>query len=392
MRLETSGGASLQLHAVETLATAMAVERLREQIITLLEHGLPVSVTVDDLGSDPDASFVAVCEALASAATSAGVSPALVCIAIDATLLAPQQAWSKRCELLGPGPLYLLVGNRLTPPSINIAARREQDEFWSQCWQLRHCRHVRIALAPVVSSPCPLLPPENASGILLPSGLQSPPGTAWIQMQLDLTRYADENGEIDECALHDCLRLCIETGESMHDEMDWLTAAMRHDAWLNRRLAISISGIGDLAKLRGLDPRCFATQKDLGSVLQDVRDVVNERSRQLARKTQPAPSLNMVGVYRDADWQARWQNALQLSAMRHRNLLAMSPWAVFPSDVAADSRYADLLPLLQYADACSFPQPPCLRAWNINEFKHFHHRLSAVLEKKDARQLIAEQV
>lgn len=392
MRLETSGGASLQLHALETLASVAAVERIKEQAIAVLEHRLPLAVTVDNLGAAPEASFVDVCTVLAAAAAAAGVDPSLVCVAVDANLLEPQQIWLKRCAVLGPGPLYLLVGNSLTPPSINIAARQAQDKFWLQCWQLRDCRHVRIALAPVISSPCPLLPPENASGILLPGGLQVPPGTAWIQMQLDVTGYADEKGEIDEFALHKCLRLCIETGESMHDEIDWLTAAMRHDAWLNRRLAISVRGIGDLAELRGLDPQCFAAQKDLGRILQDVRDVVDACSRQLALQTQPLPSLEMHDACCDADWKERWQKALRLSAMRHRNLLAMSPWSLFPSSGPADSRYSDLLPLLQYADVCSFPPPPCLQDWNINEFKHFHHRISAVLERKDARQLIAEQV
>jgi hypothetical protein len=268
-----------------------------------------------------------------------------------------------------------------------------------QCWQLRNTGQIRAAFAPLISSPCPLLSSEPALGILPPTGLQVPPGTAWIPMQVNITRFVSDCGDLSVLALCECLQRCVEYGESMHDVAVWPTAAMRHDAWLNRRLAISITGIGDLAKLRGLDPRCFHVLKDLSVVLQEVRDAVNQISRQLASQTEPAPSLDLSDPSRgpsggavQPDWQARWQQALEFTAVRHRNLLAMSPWSVFPSEGTADSRYCDLLPLLDHVDVCSFPPSPCLQRWNINEFKYFHHRAWAVLEQKDARQLFAEQV
>jgi hypothetical protein len=394
MRLETSGGASLRLHAVETLASGAAVERLREQVYDVLTRRLPVAVTVEQLGAAGEASsvFGQVCAVLKAAVDEARDQPANVSIAIDATALAPQQLWLKRCEVLGAGPVYLLLGSKLTPPSVDAELRRQQDRFWLQCWHLRNNGYVRTALAPMISSPCALLPSEAAFGILPPSGLQVPPGTAWIPMQLNLTQFANAMGKIDTIALRDHLQRCIDFGEAKHDEVVWPTAAMRHDAWLNRRLAISVTGIGDLAVLRGLDPGCFLALKELGKVLQDIREIVNSYSRQLALQTEPAPSLDSFDRMRCADWQARWRSALEFAAMRHRNLLAISPWSVFPSAQSADSRYADLLPLLEYADACSFPPPPCLQHWNINEFKHFHHRAWAVLECRDARKLFAEQI
>jgi len=392
MRLETSGGASLQLHAIETLASTSAVDRLREQLIDVLIHRMPVAVTVTDLGTVPQASFTAVCGILKSAVDVADIDAGYVSIAIDAAILAPQQLCLLRSEVLGPAPLYLLLGSSLAVPATSVESRQRQDKFWLQCWQLRNSEQLRVALAPMISSPCPLLPPESAFGILPPSGLQVPPGTAWIQIPLNITDYANPSGQLDAAALHAGLRRCIQRGESLHDESYWPTAAMRHDAWLNRRLAISISGIGDLAKLRGFDPGCFHALQYLGRVLADLREVVVAASRQLASQTQPAPSLALIEPCRSADWQARWDRALEFAAMRHRNLLAMSPWSVFPTAAAADSRYCDLLPLLKYADTCSFPAPPSLHGWNINEFKYFHHRVSAVLESKDARQLIAEQV
>jgi hypothetical protein len=401
MTQQSSGEASLHLHAIETLASIAAVERLQEQVFDVLVQRLPVSIAVRGLG-DPahaEALFAQVCGILASAMREAGAAAKGLAVAIDAAVLSPQLLWMKRSEILGAGPLYLLVGGDLTRPSSDAEERRRQDQFWLQCWHLRNSGYVRTAFAPMVSSPCPLLSSEIADGVLPESGLQVPSGTAWVPVEVDVTNYVNDRGDLSVFALRECLRRCVEYGESIHDEADWPTAAMRHDAWLNRRLAISVTGIGDLAKMRGLDPQSFVGLKDMGAVLQEIREAVNTHSRKLATETEPAPSLKMSGPSRGpsdvlgrSDWQSRWQTALRFAAIRHRNLLAISPWSVFPTTEAADSRYCDLLPLLAYADACSFPSSPCLRGWNINEFKHFHHRAWAVLEHKDAQQMIAEQV
>lgn len=394
MQANSQVGASLRLNAVETLSSETASQRVREQLFDVLACGLPVSVTVEGVGEAlfAEAVFAKLCVLLGSALEDARAESAKLSIAIDATLMLPQQLWMKRCELLGPGPLYLLLGSSLTPPSADANTRRQQDKFWLQCWHLRHCQYVRLALAPSISSPCPLLASENAVGILPPLGLQVPPGSAWVPMQIDLCDFASASGVIDRHALCDALQRCIDFGERTHDRMNWPTAAMRHDAWLNRRLAITINGIGELAKLRHLDPQRFGTLQNLGDVLQDVREIVNSYSRQLASQTEPAPSLDLSDACHGPAWQARWREALQFAAMRHRNLLAMSPWAVFPAADTTDVRYCDLLPLLEYADVCEFSRAPNIQSWNINKFKHFHHRAWATLERRDARNLFAERI
>jgi hypothetical protein len=197
--------------------------------------------------------------------------------------------------------------------------------------------------------------------------------------------------------LRERLQRCIEIGDSVHDEADWPTAAMRHDSWSNRRLAICITGIGDLVKRRGADPQSLAALRGLDAVMQLIRETVDDHSRQLAAATEHAPALNIVeehgsGIAGLAAWRTRWQAALQFAATRHRNLLTIPPWSVFPSGESADFRYCDLLPILVYADSCTFPRLPCLQHWNVNEFKHFHQRACAILERRDSVQMIAEQV
>lgn len=401
MNSQSTTGASLQLHAQQTLASIAAVQRFQEQLFDILSQQLPVAITVRNLGDakHADTAFSQVCALLETVVKNSASQPQKVSLAIDAAPLSPQLLWMRRRQILGVGPLYLLLDSELTRPSSDRAKRRRQDQFWQQCWHLRNTRQVRTAFAPMVSSPCPLLASELASGIVPDLGLQAPIGSSWVSVALNLMDYSDAGGELNSFALRDSLRRCVEHGEMLHDGAHWPTAAMQHDAWLNRRLAISVTGIGDLAKARGLDPHCFAGLKNLQAVLQEVRDTVNKCSRKMACDTEPVPSLELADPSRGPaevptgmGWASRWQSAMRYAAIRHRNLVSMSPWAVFPRADALDSRYCDLLPLLRYADACSFPETSGIRGWNINEFKHFHRRAWAVLEQKDAQQMIAEQV
>ena len=76
----------------------------------------------------------------------------------------------------------------------------------------------------------------------------------------------------------------------------------------------------------------------------------------------------------------------------HQNGMDVDIWFhLAESSRAADLRYADLLPLLRFADACAFPEPPGLKRWNINEFKAFHQRAWAVLGQRDTAHSIAER-
>lgn len=396
-----SGGASIHLHAIDALACSTAAQRTHEQVYDVLARGLPVSVTVDGLDDSPHAKtmFRRACEILRSAVCDARANSAAVSVAIDADQLSPQLVLATRCEIIGPGPVYLLLGSALMRPSRNEAVHQQQDHFWRQCWKLRSTRLVRTAFAPLVTSPCPLLSSEVARGVSPPLGLQVPLGTAWIPMQVNLASFANSRGELNDRTLHEHLQRCVALGESLHDDVDWPTSAMRHDSWLNRRIAITVTGIGDLTELRCMDPRLFTTLKELSGVLQQVRGVVNDYSRHLALQKEHLPALDQSVPSRASgcdiaqlDWQKRWRKAVDFAAIRHRNLLAVSPWSVFPTGKSADSRYGDLLPLLEYFDVCAFPAPPCLGHWNVSEYKHFHRRAGAVLEQKDARQLFAEQV
>lgn len=384
-------GVTLALSAAAASACGAAQNRVREQLFDLLEQGLPVAISVEELGPADRCAreFGRICEILRSAAEQARSDPGRITIVVEAGTLEPARVWSLRLKYLGRGPVFLRMNAR----------SMRSDDLWSQCWRLRGIADLQLLLAPAIYSPCPLLSAESARGVLPGPGLQVPAGSAWIPLRLNVRAFANDRGELDVGALHARARHCVEQGEAAHRSAVWPNAALRHDAWLNRRLAIELQGIGDLVLRQQRDPACFKTLQTLDAMLRALRHEIVAHSKALATSAGHLEALDAANPCRgpsnavvQLNWQQRWRKALDTAAIRHRNLLAMSPWSVFPCGKAADRRYVDLLPVLRHADVAAFPRPPSLHHWNINEFKNFHSRAWAILQQKDAIQLIAEQV
>ncbi len=95
------------------------------------------------------------------------------------------------------------------------------------------------------------------------------------------------------------------------------------------------------------------------------------------------------GRLRDG-WLQRWREAVDSAAQRHRNLVVLSPWSLFPEGGAAPYGYANLVPLLRYADACALPPPPNIAGWSLGEFVNFHRQVMAVLQQRSSQRQIAE--
>jgi hypothetical protein len=249
----------------------------------------------------------------------------------------------------------------------------------------------------IVSSPCPLLPPECADEFLPMGCMQVPSQSAWIPMELNVAAYADGNGCIRSEDLKKALHSCVDEGERQHDETRWLEPQIEYDSWLNRRLAIALRGWGDLVLLRGDDPCDLTTLRELEALAEWVCKTLQSRSQQLAEKNSWCPALDAVGarVLRQraaSSWGPRWKKAVADVALRHRNLTTMSPWDVFPGTGAADLRYADLLPLTRFADAQSFHCNVSIKHWNANEFKGFYERVAALARLHSAAAQVATEV
>ena len=265
------------------------------------------------------------------------------------------------------------------------------DRLWGALWDLRTEPGVHTAFADRVMPQCPLLSAERGRSIVPPLGLQAPADSAWVGVGIDLTRFLRHDGMVDEPALTACIETCVDAGEGLHDTLAWPTADMQHDAWLNRRIAITVSGFGDLLRIRGMAPSDHASLRYLNQLLLRLRTSAQSRSRTIALRSEPLPAIGLSdpsqtlprGSIRE-DWRRRWCEAARATVVRHRNLLVVSPWSLFPTDDRADYRYAELLPLLRHADACAFNRNMSIDHWNFNQFKQFHQRARAVLKHRVA--------
>jgi hypothetical protein len=267
--------------------------------------------------------------------------------------------------------------------------------IWQRLWELRDLAPVGAMLPAAVTSPCPLLPDEAADSLLVATLTQVPGGSAWVPLEVDLMRYARADGEIRVGQLDVALRVAVETGEAVHDVCDWPDAGQRYDSRLNRRLSVFVRGWGDLAARRRQDPSALATLAELRRIAAHISAVLVATSRELARQHGYCPALDVAGariLQHGTEMNARWRRAVVDNALRHRNLLSLSPWDIFPRGAPADLAYADLLPLIECADSVSLRRDVSLPHWNANEFKRFHDRIAAILRRSSSQSLIAKQV
>ena len=212
-----------------------------------------------------------------------------------------------------------------------------------------------------------------------------------------MVAYADANGSISMTALEDALVACVDDGDRLHDQTEWAEPLIEYDSWLNRRLAIALRGWGDIVARRGADPGSLQTLRDMEELAEWACQTLHNRSRHLAMHSNWCPALDEAGALvmqkkQSRAWGRRWKKALQDVAVRHRNLTTISPWDVFPRQKQADLRYADLLPLTRFADSLSFQRDVTISHWNVNDFKGFYERVSAIVRCNGGAALVAKHV
>jgi hypothetical protein len=249
----------------------------------------------------------------------------------------------------------------------------------------------------IVTSPCPLLAAEPANDFSPQVCMQVPSHSAWIPLQLDIAAYADSAGVISMDALELALEACVDDGDRLHDQAEWSEPLIEYDSWLNRRLAIALRGWGDIVEKKGSDPGSLRTLREMEELAEWACLTLHNRSRQLARHSNWCPALDGAGALvmqkkQTRAWGRRWKKAVQEVAIRHRNLTTISPWDVFPRQKQADLRYTDLLPLTRFADSLSFQRDVSISHWNVNDFKRFHKRVSAIVQSTRGAELVAKQV
>jgi hypothetical protein len=279
-------------------------------------------------------------------------------------------------------------------PDKEVAPQHEA-RFWQCLWEMRDLAPIGAVLPAVVSSPCPLLPDEAANATLVATLTQVPSDSAWVPLELDLAAYLRSDGRVRRASLDAALRARVEEGERRHDNTRWDSPTQQRDSWLNRRLSVFVRGWGDLVALRCADPASLKTLQDLRALADHVVTVLANSSRHLANRNGYCPALDVAGarvLQHGREMNARWRRAVVDNALRHRNLLTLSPWDVFPRQSKADTRYINLLPVLNCANTVSYRRDVDIGHWNASEYKGFYDRVSAILRHKRDIPVVAKRV
>ena len=398
-RATAAGGVAEKISVRAILDDADVAKRFRYTLERCARQGAPVSYLVLDLGREAAAAtrWAAFCQFILDTVGPGRRFSWRPGFCLHSHALPLEEYCEIADSLLGRGPRYVFLDSLQMNAHGDARVTARSDSNWVYLWKSRGSpRPLRPVYGGLVRSACPLLADEVATAALPGAGLQVPAGSAWLALTLDLTRFADAAGVLDEPRLCKALTDGLPLADELLDELRWSLDAQRQDARRNRRLAVNLAGIGDLVARRRSDPADLDCLRDLERTVALIRRVLDETSAALARQRGPVPSLAQCcppddwfdGSHNEI-WRKRFEAARRHAAVRHRNLLAMSPYAVLPAASSYGAAFADLLPLLRHADAWSFASPARFPGWNVKQFKYFHKRARAIVQSSQVATVIA---
>jgi len=303
-------------------------------------------------------------------------------------------------DVFGAGDRFVFLDSLQMQCHRNERVTMVSDRNWTYLWRgSREPGPVMPVYGGFVRSTCPLLAEEVAITVLPDLGLLSPQHSAWLPVKLDVSALAAADGDIDDTQLRAVVECALGEAESCFDDVEWPGRRRQADARLNRRIALTVTGVGDIVHQSGADPAEFRCLQSMQRLLGRIRTSLDDTSASLARQLGEVPSLSracpplcgFAGSHGET-WLSRFDEARRDAAVRHRNLLVLSPYSVLPRTDRIDPAYIDLLPLIGVADAWVFADPPRLDGWNVTQFKHFHQRARAVIQASQGPARIAAGV
>lgn len=398
-----AGGLPLRVPVHAYLDSSATASALHDHLQLCLDRQIPVTLALTDIdhdsrGTDTRDTLEAFCRALRAALSPHVVGSALIGLSIRSHLL-PLQAYLVITSTLGTGPRYVMLDSLQMQHHTDPLVQAATEANWIELWHRRqHHRGARAVYAESVRSRCPLLSDETSSSILPVFAMPVPADSAWLPVELYLPNFSDGHGHLNLPAMAAALEACLETSELLAKQLCWASAAQGADASTNNRLALLLSGIGDLVIERHMEPTAIHCLRWVDTIVRAVQRQLWDTSRAMARDRATLPSLLQSdpsnawhNPQQQHDWSHRWGQTLQDEAVRHRNLLVLSPYSVLPRAGNCSPAFTDLLPVLAHADAIGFANPPALGNWNVNEFSRFHRRAWAVIMRESTRSRIAAQ-
>jgi len=228
--------------------------------------------------------------------------------------------------------------------------------LWRRVTDTSH-RHANIVLALQTTThfSCELAVPESPEVVLPVSLFEARSETAWLAIQVDVGSFSPYPDQQRFGALRRALRVGMRLADNLMDGWNWASQSMHDDALLNRRLAIHVTGIGDLVDRFAMDPTALKTLRSLERWLAVVKQLMIRESNLLAHQRGPFPALpvkELVAMLTSNFGGETAEKLIHQRSMRHRHLMVMSPFSLFPTEspIHPFAAYSHLLPAIRFAD------------------------------------------
>ncbi len=395
-------GTAMGVSAREVLDRGDAGRAHLDRLCDLVGSGIPVNLSVKEFAGETSAiaTWQRFCEVVRGALLQRSLTSGDLGLCVHSHQM-PLEAYRLIADaVLGRGPRYVFLDSLQMSAHSNPTVTERAAANWSYLWRQRGVnRPVVPAYGGIVRSACPLLADEVAATMLPDRGVNVPNCTAWLPITLPLTAFTTSSGRIHWALLTTAMEKAVALAEQMYSQVHWHDEQQEQDARDNRRLAIIVTELGDIVQRRGDNPASLSCLRWLAGVVTRIRDELQAQSRQIATRNGPIPVLeqaNHVGQWQAGpqreSWRRHWNEAVHSSALRHRNLLVISPYSVVPSATPSTAAYSDLLPVLAFADAWSFAAPPQFRGWDATQYRDFHRRARATIQGSHSASFVAAGV
>jgi hypothetical protein len=232
----------------------------------------------------------------------------------------------------------------------------EPLRLWHGLTDLAHREPgVRLILQHTTRPACTLAGGERGDAVLPVSLFEVRADTAWLAVRIRLEALILESPRAALKEMRRLLRAVVRLADNLVEQLDWASPELAQDALVNRRLAVHVTGIGDLVDRWKMDPAAIPSVGLAGRWVGVFRRLMMRESNALARERGPFPGLELRDIASSlartvGDERAR--RLLRQAGLRHRHLLVLSPYSVFPG-VAPRlplSAYLHLLPVIRWAD------------------------------------------
>lgn len=395
-------GTSLRVSLNDTLFDRRLAGDFFDTLCVFIGNGVPVSLVPEDFPANASAieSWRLFCELIQSRFAEQGIHTRGLGFCMHSHRM-PLEAYCLIADsLLGLGPRYVFLDSLQMAEHCDSRVAQRTASNWKFLW--RH-RAQRRAVQPVygglVRSTCRLLADEVAGAVIPTRSLLAPAGSAWLPVGLPVSRFCCPAGTPDWDRLRLALRRLLILVDKLIPELEWHDPRQRADASTNRRVAVCATGLGDLLLRSGRSPQALESLNWLTELVGRIQKELSAQSSKLATTSEMLPALKQsnpvcgwsAGLDRDR-WHRQWEIAVQEAAVRHRNLLVLSPSSVLPKHQPDCAGFADLLPVLGIADAWSFDCDAQTRGFNLTQFRDFHRRARATIQSAQRASFVAAGV